>query len=211
MDHWTPWRRLVALGLGVLLASCGTPRHAAPASNEALTARVLVIQVQPDGQVLHSWRQAESFNLSQYSSRAGAPQESGRLVLASGQKRDCHAEYLECHRGCKNAPLPPGYEHIPRGSTRHDSFCWERCKQPYLDCEKLQELQPQEFTAVDGALDWLKRNHKTLLVGSTVVIAGVVFVVVTSGAGLLVLAPVVVLASSAAVPTSAPYTSEVSP
>jgi hypothetical protein len=68
--------------------------------------------------------------------------------------------------------------------------------QPYLDCSKLQELKPQEFTAIDNAVDWLKRHRKSILVGSVVIIAGVVFVVVSAGAGLLVLAPAVILASS---------------
>jgi uncharacterized membrane protein len=59
----------------------------------------------------------------------------------------------------------------------------------------LQELQPQEFTAMDGAVDWLKRNHKAVLVGSLIVIAGVVFVVVSAGAGLVILAPAALVAS----------------
>ena len=68
--------------------------------------------------------------------------------------------------------------------------------QPYLDCSKLQELKPQEFTAIDTAVDWLKRHRRSILVGSVVVIAGVAFVVVSAGAGLVVLAPAVILASS---------------
>jgi hypothetical protein len=48
---------------------------------------------------------------------------------------------------------------------------------------------------VDSAVDWLKRHRKALLVGSTVVIAGVVFVVVSAGAGAVVLAPVLLIAS----------------
>jgi hypothetical protein len=72
--------------------------------------------------------------------------------------------------------------------------------QPYLDCSKLQELQPQEFSATDSAVEWLKRHHKSMLVGSVVVIAGVVFVVISAGAGLVVLAPVVILASALPAP-----------
>jgi hypothetical protein len=93
--------------------------------------------------------------------------------------------------------------------VRHDSFCWEKCKQAYLDCEKLQELQPREFTAIDNAVDWLKRHHKEVLVGSLIVIAGVAFVVVSAGAGLVVLAPAVLLASSA--PPAEPHMVQVSP
>jgi hypothetical protein len=59
----------------------------------------------------------------------------------------------------------------------------------------LQGFQPQEFTAIDTAVDWLKRHRTEVLVGSIIVIAGVVFVVVSMGAGLIVLAPVVLVAS----------------
>ncbi|QRO02966.1 hypothetical protein JRI60_46350 [Archangium violaceum] len=60
---------------------------------------------------------------------------------------------------------------------------------------ELQERRPREFSAVNDAVDWLKRNHQTILVGSIVVIAGVAFVAVSAGAGLVVLAPAALLAS----------------
>jgi hypothetical protein len=66
--------------------------------------------------------------------------------------------------------------------------------QPYLDCQELERLRPQEFSAVESAVDWVKRNRREILVGSVVVIAGVVFVVASMGAGLVVLAPAVLLA-----------------
>ncbi|QRK12115.1 hypothetical protein JQX13_19975 [Archangium violaceum] len=48
---------------------------------------------------------------------------------------------------------------------------------------------------MDEAVDWLKHNHEAILVGSIVVIAGVAFVTVSAGAGLVVLAPAALLAS----------------
>jgi hypothetical protein len=185
-------KRPLAVMLSVVLAACSTTQNAGPGSPEDIARFVLVIRKQPDGQITHAWQSAEDFDLSPYRYPSGP-----RITLASSQQRDCHAEYLACHRDCRSSGLPPNYRHIPHGSIRHDSYCWEKCKQPYLDCEKLQELQPQEFTAIDPALDWLKRNRKTVLVGSLVVIAGVVFVVVSGGAGLLVLAPALLMASSA--------------
>ena len=68
--------------------------------------------------------------------------------------------------------------------------------QPYLDCSELQELQPRMFPAVDGAVDWLKQNHEEILVGSIIIIAGVTFAVVIAEAGLIILAPIVLLATS---------------
>jgi hypothetical protein len=184
----------LSLGLGILLLSCSTTRHTTPANADALAHLVLIIRELPDGQVTHSWRHAEDFDFRQFIRPSSTISASGRIVLAAHQ-RDCHAEYLECHRECKNSKLPPSYRHIPRGSARHDSYCWEKCKRAYLDCEKLQELQPREFTAVDSAVDWLKRNHKAVLAGTLVVVAGVVFVVISAGAGLIVLAPAALVAS----------------
>ncbi|QRK13755.1 hypothetical protein JQX13_22800 [Archangium violaceum] len=59
----------------------------------------------------------------------------------------------------------------------------------------MEKLRPQEFSAIDAAVDWLKRNRETLLVGTTVVIAGVAFAVVSAGAGAVMLAPVLLVAS----------------
>jgi len=201
--------RLIASSLGVLLFSCGATRYTGPTSTEDLTRLVLIIKELPDGQVTHAWHRAEEFDLSQYTYWSNANSAPGRIVPVSSRKRDCHAEHLECHRECKSSKPPPAYRHIPRGSARHDSFCWDKCKQPYLDCEKPQELQPREFTAMDGAIDWLKRNREAILVGSIVVIAGVVFVVVSAGGGLAILAPVMLMASSGS--PSAPHITAVSP
>jgi hypothetical protein len=65
-----------------------------------------------------------------------------------------------------------------------------------MDCLDTQKLQALQFPAVDGLVEWLKRHRRELVVGSVVVIAGVAFVVVSAGAGLFVLAPVVLVASS---------------
>jgi hypothetical protein len=195
MNGSTSFAKLSALFLSVLFLSCSVSRQLVPANADDLTRFVLLIREMPDGQIAHSWHYAESFDLSRYRYHASTPRPDGRILLVAARKRDCHEEYLECHRACRRARLPPGYGHIPRGSVRHDSFCWDKCKQPYEDCEKLQELQPQEFTAMDGAVDWLKRNHKAVFVGGLIVIAGVVFVVVSAGAGLVILAPAALVAT----------------
>src|SRR5687768_5157616 len=129
-----------------------------------------------------------------------------------GGKRDCDEENRQCFRECMSRPLPRGYGHMTsggRGVGAKKDYCTKQCRQAYLDCSKLQELQPQEFTATDSAVDWLKRNHKSILVGSVVVIAGVTFVVLTSGAGLVILAPAVLLSAPTAQPE--PYLAGVSP
>ncbi|RKH05649.1 hypothetical protein D7V97_23735 [Corallococcus sp. CA053C] len=49
------------------------------------------------------------------------------------------------------------------------------------------------MSSAEEVSDWASRHRTSLLVGSVVVIAGVVFVVVSAGAGLVVLAPTLFL------------------
>ncbi|MBE4750847.1 hypothetical protein G4177_22005 [Corallococcus sp. ZKHCc1 1396] len=51
------------------------------------------------------------------------------------------------------------------------------------------------MSSVTEASGWASRHRESLLIGSVVVIAGVVFVIVSAGAGLVVLAPALLLAS----------------
>ncbi len=129
--------------------------------------------------------------------------------------RDCHQEFIDCIDECVSRPLAQGFGHITSGkskkareASKHE-FCRNKCWQPYRDCSELQGLKPHEFTAVDSAVDWLKRNRREVLVGSVVLVAGVAFVVLSAGAGLVVLAPAVLLAEPAT--AAEPWMAEVSP
>jgi hypothetical protein len=191
--------KLLASLLGVLLVSCGATRYTTAPEVEELTRYVLVIEESPDGQVTHAWRRAEEFDLSRYrypSSTRGTTY--GRIVLASRRPRDCDAENRQCIEMCMSRPLPRGFGHTTsggRGKGGKLAWCNDQCSQPYQDCRELEGRQPQEFSAVDEAVDWLKRHPRGVLVGSIVVIAGVAFVTVSAGAGLVVLAPAALLAS----------------
>jgi hypothetical protein len=206
-------KKISAVFLSVLLVSCSTTHYAeTPADDEDLARFVLVMRELPDGQVSYTWQRADEFDLSRITQQTSPKGVDGRVVLAMNQHRDCDEELRECMRECMSRPLPRGFGHITsggRGKGGKEEYCNGRCRQPYLDCSELQELQPQKFTALDSAMDWLKRNHKSILVGSVIVIAGVAFVVVSAGAGLLVLVPVVILASSAT--TTGASTAWVSP
>jgi hypothetical protein len=165
----------------------------------------------PDGQVTHSWQRAEDFDLSLYKLHSDNDSSYGHIVPVAARPRDCDQELQDCYQDCMRRPLAPGYGHVktPRKGGGKSEYCRDKCWQAYQDCVELQKLQPLEFTAVDGAVDWLKRNHKAILAGSVVMIAGVVFVVVSAGAGLVVLAPIVLVASPA-IP-SEPHLAGVSP
>jgi hypothetical protein len=185
-----------SLLISVLLASCSATRNSTPAHAEELTRLVLFIRELPDGSVGHTWHRAEDIDLSRYSSFSNMGGASRRIVPAMGRQRDCDAELVECMRECMSRPLARGFGHITsqgRGRGGKEVYCQKQCMQPYLDCKELQELKPQEFTAIDSAVDWLKSNREWVLAGSVIIIAGVVFVVVSAGAGLLILAPAVLL------------------
>ncbi|WP_343073592.1 hypothetical protein [Pyxidicoccus fallax] len=92
----------------------------------------------------------------------------------------------------------------PRDCDEENRECIRKCMS-----RELKELQVREFTTVDSAVDWLKRNREEVLVGSVVVVAGVAFVVLSAGAALIVLAPAVLLADPAT--ASEPRMAEVSP
>lgn len=194
---------IVALLLGTLLVSCSAPRQIVPSSAEELTGLVLFIRDMPDGTVTHSWLRAEEVDLSEFRTLSSARGAARHIVLATGRQRDCDAENRECIRECMSRPLPRGFGHITsggRGCGGKEEYCNGKCMQAYRDCTELQELKPREFTAVDNAVDWLKRNRRSVLLGSVVVVAGVAFVVVSAGAGLVILAPAVLLTTPAATP-----------
>jgi hypothetical protein len=186
--------RLLAAGLVLLLVSCGSTRHAAPSRSEELPGFVLVIEAASDGQVIHSWQRASEFDLSRYDHPARRDDAVDGIVLASSRSRDCDQEHIDCFRDCMKRRLPSYLSHVKRGDGSKGSYCAEKCMEEYQDCLKSQRSPALEFSATHEAAEWLKRNQKELLVGTVVVITGVAFVTLSAGAGVVVLAPVVLMA-----------------
>ncbi|HYO57569.1 hypothetical protein [Archangium sp.] len=176
---------------------------------EKLDRYVLIIQEAPGGQVTHSWRSIEEFDLSQFRFQPRAERTHGRIVLAAAHQRDCHEEFNECVDNCMNRPLSEDYAHIEASIGAKIKYCRKGCWQPYLDCEELQGRRPQEFSATEQAVDWLKRNRNGVLVESIVVVAGVAFLVAFPPGAILALVPVAALASSEVV--CEPYIVAVAP
>jgi hypothetical protein len=164
-------------------------------ADEELDRYVLFIQETPGGHVTHSWRPVAEFDLSQFSLQPRAERTYGRIVLAAARQRDCHEEFTECVSNCVNQPLSEDYAHITSYGAKSE-HCRKGCWQPYLDCEELQGRQPREFSTTARAVDWLKRNHTEVMVGSMVVIAGVAFVVAFPPGALIALIPAAALASA---------------
>jgi len=60
----------------------------------------------------------------------------------------------------------------------------------------------EALRSLPASVEWLKEHRTELLVGTVAVMAGVTFVVVSAGAGLVVLAPLALMASAGS--TNAP-------
>jgi hypothetical protein len=181
-------------GICTLLAftalACSGPRPIPADPSQSKQELILVIQDSASGATEVSWRPASEFDWARLDHARTQAGPSGPVVLASRRARDCDQEHLDCFRQCwKRKPPSP----IERGGASHYSHCQNTCREDYEDCLKLNATRALEFKGMNDAIDWLKRNRRELLVGTVVIAAGVTFVVVSAGAGILVLAPVVLL------------------
>lgn len=91
--------------------------------------------------------------------------------------------------------FPSSHDHIKRQDGSKGRFCATECLGKLQECLKSQNSSALILPAVNEAVEWLKRNREQLLVGTIVIIAGVAFVTISAGAGAVVLAPVVLVAS----------------
>ncbi len=152
---------------------------------------VLVLRFGAEGQTEYFWQPASAWEQELSELRESTASDTGRIVLASSRPRDCDQEQIDCHRDCMRRKPP--YPHGARGSHGHIKYCDNKCLNEYMACLKLQRLESLSFPAIDRAADWLRRHQQEIMVGTIVVAAGVAFVVISAGAGLVVLAPVVLL------------------
>lgn len=188
--------RIAVMGLLGILTACSssqTPLVWEPSQGlpDNLHESVLLIRTAPSGQAEYSWQPASFWNQELNGLRASTEVSTPRIVLASRRPRDCDQEQIDCHRDCMRRKPP--YPHGARRSHSHIEYCDNKCLNEYMDCLKLQNLEVLGFTAIDRAADWLRRHQREVMVGTTVVVAGVAFVVISAGAGLIVLAPLALL------------------
>ena len=200
----TVFHRLIPLGLGLVLASCSAtqPLVVEPSGPHELTRHVLILQELPDGQVAHFWKPTREVNLEPYqqllrTARAG---EAFKPVV---WQRTCDEDLKKCIDQCMGSPLGDSWDHLYQPPSRRlggkHAECRKRCWPPYEECNKQNaedSAKPAEFPTTEKAIDWLKRHHSEVQAGAVVVIAGVAFVALTGGTGALLLAPVLLFASS---------------
>jgi hypothetical protein len=202
-------RRLGATLLSVLLVSCSATRYPAPGptSTRELARHVLVIEESPDGQVSHSWKPLEEFDLTNHPYHARHGGLAGRLVRVATSSAHCDAKQSMCINLCTSSPRPIPIEgkkypsYLGSWAKNRGRWCERTCTDFHQRCLQGQgpwaEQEAQEFTRVDTAVDWLKNHRKEIVTGTIIVIAGVAFAaaVAGSGGGALCLVPFLAVTS----------------
>jgi len=184
------WLVALLLGLcttmGCTAPNAGTrPKQAEPPQD--LTNYLLVIQDTQEGEVTHAWVPNTGLAQRMPTTRGGSKVASDfQVILASQRPRDCNQEHHECYNRCKRRKPPYPYEYK---KPSHSSYCSETCLGEFMECMKATGQHPVEFSETNEAIEWMKRHRKELAVGAVVVAAGVAFVVVSAGTGVLLLAP----------------------
>jgi hypothetical protein len=197
MNHSWKTGHIAILGLLGMLAACSGSqiRASTEYAQEPLPTlyeSVLVVREAPGSLTEYSWQPASEWDWALSNLRARPEFDTGHIVLATNRARDCDQEQIDCHRDCMRRKPP--YPHGPRLSHGHIKYCDNTCLNEYMECLKLQKLEPLSFPTLDRATDWLSRHQREVTMGTIVVAAGVAFVVISAGAGLIVLAPVALLA-----------------
>lgn len=93
----------------------------------------------------------------------------------------CEAQYDACYNGCKTLR-----------SKVQRAICYSACASQYAAClSNCVALVVVDYATATA--QWIRDNPGLAILGATVVIGGVTFIVVTGGSGSLVLAPVFAL------------------
>ncbi len=205
-------RKLAASSLVLLLVSCTAAKPVTtargPTGPHDLGRFVLVVQESPNGQVTHDWKPLEDFDLKQYQYPFGTVGIGG-VIKRTSTSRDadpigsaCFEVWEQCMVRCNGSPLPPHAEHYiasyKSARAALKAYCTDECRKESDNCRRRLERQAAEaleFRATGEAVDWLKRHKEEIAVGTAVIITGVVFSVVMSSGGILILAPALLLTS----------------
>lgn len=183
----------VCLLLPLILLACSTPRPVPSGNSQSPQDRLLIIRDTSDEAQAVTWKTASELDRALLDQALVRARESGPIALTARRPRDCEKEQIECFQRCwKRKPRYP----YKRGGHDHYALCENTCREAYDDCLKLNQLHALEFTVMDDAIAWLKHHRQQLLVGTLVTAAGVTFIVISAGAGVVVLAPLVLMTQS---------------
>jgi hypothetical protein len=211
-------QKILAISLAVIFISCSATRQSAvgPTGPRDLARYVLIVEETPSGQVMHTWKPLEGFDLTSFQYPPSALRAPRGIVLASTDRQAyCEGRRQQCETDClaSSSPIPVGHLRYPayRGPWRINKGWW--CEQA---CIKLAEMCLRgmgewaeefsaEFDSIDRAVDWIKNHREELLGGTVIVIAGVAFAVAVgaSAGGALILVPLVLVAEDSSDATPA--------
>lgn len=99
----------------------------------------------------------------------------------------CNALQIECFRKCYNKAPPKG-KGWKKGDGDHYKYCQSMCLAQFMECRRKMGIVTRVFDALDKAWSWIK-DHKAEIIGTVIVVGGVVYIVSTGGSGALVLIP----------------------
>jgi len=133
--------------------------------------------------------------ISEDASGVGSDVERG--TGGAGADAYCNELQKQCFDKCWRRK--PEIQSIQKHSGNHYRHCDEKCLKVFMQCTKEQEaLERQEskrqelhFPTMDLALDWLKDHKTEVVIGTVVIVGGMVaapYVIAVLG-GALVLAP----------------------
>lgn len=104
------------------------------------------------------------------------PLASGYVPVSEPLWLLCNKQLAACGKACHRKKT---------GATK--TACYKACNAEYMLCLQATGLTTR-FTALDKAWEWINA-HKAGIVGTIVIVGGIVYIVSTSGAGALILVP----------------------
>jgi len=120
----------------------------------------------------------------------------GSALGVGGSGHDCDAELHTCFTRCWESSRRP-YPHVEHNEWYYE-YCTRECREQYIGCVQEQEQEDaervkrrpeHEFSSIDQARAWLRLHRAEVALGTVVIVAGAAFILATSGAGALILAP----------------------
>lgn len=116
--------------------------------------------------------------------------EDARGIGGSGAEAYCNELQIQCYDSCWERKPP--ISSIKKYSAMHREFCTKKCREEFNECvDKQEKIEKQDslnkklnFPNIDAAREWLEEHTPEAPPGTTVVVAGVVFVVAIIGSGL---------------------------
>ena len=167
----TPKRRpacLLAIAWLLLFGQCAVP-HPSPRPDEAASTAPTPVDRFP----IEQFAESGPVTVVDYAGTLN-------ITVRPTAEKDCDQAHVECYRLCKsvNPPWPMRPE-----TAAHSRYCTAQCLALYMECIG-EQATSYAFDSMFEATRWLYKHPETTA-SALVVIGTAAFVVITDGAGLL--------------------------